>query len=323
MPKTVLRLMAWLARMTTRVRVACTACLACGACLACLVMMAETAVAAPAASTGAGAAIASPTLSRIAQAGELRVGYIPTPGTFAFRNEAGETVGYSIDLCLRVIDKLRRTLNRPDLRVSYRPLAAAERIPLLKSGQIDIECGGNTNTVARQREVDFSYTFFTTGVRFLVRKPMNIERAAGLWRRRIAVPAGTTAQDVVMRLKTEQDVQPVPVATDAEGMRLVEQGQVDAFAQDDVLLYGLLAASAQREALAITGPFITVEPYAFMLPKDDKLFRELVDGVLLGLMQSGELNALYRRWFDNPRLRMPMSVYMRENLRFPNKYGVQ
>lgn len=262
------------------------------------------------------------TLARIAQVGEVNIGYIPTPGTFAFRNEAGETVGYSIELCLRVVDRIKRTLNRPDLRVRYRPLAAADRIPLLKRGEIDIECGGNTNTVARQREVDFSYTFFTTGVRFLVRKPMVVERAAGLWRRRVAVPAGTTAQDIVARLKVEQDVQPVPVATDAEGMRLVEQGQVDAFAQDDVLLYGLLAASPQRDALAITGPFMTVEPYAFMLPKDDKPFRELVDATLLGLIQSGELQTLYRRWFDNDRLRMPMSVYMRENLRFPNKYGV-
>lgn len=286
-----------------------------------LALVAPLCAAAPAAAPVA-ATPQGPTLTRIARTGEVGIGYIPTPGTFAFRNQAGETVGYSMELCMRVVERLRRVLNRPDLQVRYRPLAAAERIPLLKRGEIDIECGGNTNTVARQREVDFSYTFFTTGVRFLVRKPMVVERAAGLWRRRIAVTAGTTAQDIVARLKVEQDVQPVPVATDDEGMRLVEQGAVDAFAQDDVLLYGLLAASQRRDELLITGPFMTVEPYAFMLPKDDKPFRELVDATLLALIRSGELEALYRRWFENDRLRMPMSVYMRENLRFPNKYGV-
>lgn len=263
-----------------------------------------------------------PTLSRIARTGEVRVGYIPTPGTFAFRNEAGDTVGYSIELCLKVVERIRRTLNRPDLRVQFRPLAAAERIPLLTRGVIDIECGGNTNTVARQRDVDFSYTFFTTGVRLLVRQPFTVARAADLWQRRVAATAGTTAHDIVMRLKTEQDLRPISVASDAEGVRLVATGQADAFAQDDVLLYGLLAASTRRGELAITGPFMTVEPYAFMLPKDDRAFRELVDLALLALMRSGELEACYRRWFDNDRMRMPMSVYMKENLRFPNKYGV-
>lgn len=264
----------------------------------------------------------SPTLARIAQRGQVNVGYIPTPGTFAFQDAAGDTTGYSIDLCLRVIERIRQVTKRPDLRVTYRPLNAAERIPLLKQAAIDIECGGNTNTTARQREVDFSYTFFTTGVRFLVRKPLVLDRSASLWRRRVAVPAGTTAEEVINRLAREQDVQPVPVRTDADGLRLVEQGQVDAFAQDDVLLYGLLATSARRDTLAITGAFMTVEPYAFMLPKDDRVFRDLVDAVMRAAIDSGELQALYRKWFDTARLRIPMNVYMKENLRFPNRYGV-
>ena len=277
----------------------------------------------PAAAPAAGpAATGSPTLARIAQRGQVNVGYIPTPGTFAFQDTAGDTTGYSIDLCLRVIDRIRQVTKRPDLRITYRPLAAAERSPLLKQAAIDIECGGNTNTAARQREVDFSYTFFTTGVRFLVRKPLALDRAASLWRRRVAVPEGTTAQEVVNRLAREQDVQPVPVRTDADGLRLVEQGHVDAFAQDDVLLYGLQATSAQRDALAITGAFMTVEPYAFMLPKDDRAFRDLVDAAMRAAIESGELQALYRKWFDTERLRIPMNVYMKENLRFPNRYGV-
>ncbi len=267
-------------------------------------------------------AIEGPTLSRIAQAGVINVGYIPTPGTFAFRNEAGETVGYSIDLCMRVVESVRRTLNRADIRAAFRPLEASERIPLLKSGAIDIECGGNTNTMARQREVDFSYTFFTTGVRFLVKKPCNLERAASLWRRRVAVPKGTTAQDVVVRLKGEQQVEPVPVANDLEGLRLVEAGTVAAFAQDDILLYGLVANSPLKNDLEVCGNFMTVEPYSFMLPKDDAAFRDVVDKTLLSMMRSGELEAAYRKWFDTARLRSPMNVYMKENLRYPNKYGI-
>lgn len=267
-------------------------------------------------------AVEGATLSRIARTGVITVGYIPTPGTFAFRNDAGETVGYSIDLCMRVLENVRRSLNRSEIRTVFRPLEASERIPFLKSGAIDIECGGNTNTVARQRDVDFSHTFFTTGVRFLVKKPCTVEKASSLWRKRIAVPKGTTAQDKVVRLKIEQEVEPVLVANDAEGLRLVEAGTVAAFAQDDILLYGLVVTSKLKDELEVCGAFMTVEPYAFMLPKGDAPFREIVDKTLLSMMQSGEVEAIYRKWFDTARLRAPMNVYMKENLRFPNKYGV-
>lgn len=261
-------------------------------------------------------------LARIARSGTVQVGYIPTPGTFAFRNAAGETVGYSIDVCQRVVQNLRRVLAQPGLRVEFRPLEAAQRIPLLKAGSIDIECGGNTNTVGRQKDVDFSHTLFTTGVRFLARQSVLIDGVPSLWRRRIAVSKGTTAQETMARVQREQELQLVVVANDAEGVRLVEEGKVDAFAQDDVLLYALLAASPKKDSLHVTGRHLTVEPYAFMLPKDDAPLREVVDRTVLALMHSGELAALYRKWFDTDALRIPMSAHMRENIRYPNKYGI-
>lgn len=265
---------------------------------------------------------ASPTLRRIAASGVVRVGYIPTPGTFAFQDAKGDTVGYSIDICQRVIDKLRRALARPDLRPVFRPLRAAERIPLLKAGEIDIECGGNTNTTARQQHVDFSHTFFVTGVRLLAHKSFQAERNADLWKRRIAVSKGTTAESLINQLREEQRLEVVVVNADPEGVALVEERKVDAFAQDDVLLYGLLAGSKRRAELGVTGKFMSVEPYGLMLPKDDAAFRRIVDQVTSELMAGGELLRIYGKWFDTEELRIPMSVYMKENLRFPNKYGI-
>jgi glutamate/aspartate transport system substrate-binding protein len=78
---------------------------------------------------------------------------------------------------MKVVEALRKQLGRPDLRVEFRPLEAAQRIPLLKAGSIDLECGGNTNTVGRQKEVDFSHTLFTTGVRFLARDSVQLDGA--------------------------------------------------------------------------------------------------------------------------------------------------
>lgn len=262
------------------------------------------------------------TLTRISQSGVVQVGYIPTPGTFAFQDAQGQTVGYSIDICMKVIDNLRKTLSRPDLRPAFRPLKPAERIPLLKAGEIDMECGGNTNTATRQKEVDFSHTFFITGVRLLAFKSLKIDRSSDLWQKRVAVSKGTTAETLINQLRGEQSVQVIPVGSDPEGVRLVESGKADAFAQDDALLYGLIANSKQKEQLMITGRFMTVEPYAFMLPKDDLPFREVVDKTMLSLMASGELTTIYRKWFDTEQLRIPMSVYMKENIRFPNKYGI-
>jgi glutamate/aspartate transport system substrate-binding protein len=264
----------------------------------------------------------SATLTRAASRGVIHVGYIPTPGTFAFKDAAGQTVGYSIDLCHRVIENVRQALGRPDLRIAYRPVTPAERIPLLKSGDIDIECGGNTNTVARQRDVDFSYTFFATGVRLLVKRPLEFQGPSSLWRRKIAATKGTTAADIIQRLKAEQEVELLLVPNDDEGVRLVLAGEVAAFAQDDVLLYGLIGGSPNKELLSVSGNFMTVEPYAFMLPKGDKPLRDIVDKTLRGLMHSGEIVDIYRKWFDSDRIRIPLNVHMKENFKFPNRYGI-
>lgn len=265
---------------------------------------------------------ASPTLARIADKGVVNVGYIPTPGTFAFKDERGQTAGYSIDVCWRVIDAVRAELKRPDIQPVFRPVEAAQRIPLLKAGEIDIECGANTNTARRQEQVDFSHTFFLTGARVAVRKGEEVDGPQGLWRKRVAVTRGTTAETLVQQRKPELDLAVVPVSSDAEGMRLLESGQADAFAQDDVLLYALIAQSPARGRLAVSGKFMSVEPYAFMLPKGDAGFTALVDKALLGLIHGGDLATLYRKWFDTDKLRIPMNVYMKENLRFPNKYGI-
>ncbi|MFW5332063.1 amino acid ABC transporter substrate-binding protein [Hydrogenophaga sp. ZJX-1] len=264
----------------------------------------------------------SPALSRMAQSGRIRVGYIPTPGTFAFQDAQGQTVGYSIDICKRVIDRLRLRLARPDLSPEFLPIQASDRIPMLKAGAIDLECGGNTNTLARQKDVDFSHTFFNTGLRLLARKTLRVGRVNDLARKRVAVTRGTTAETRFRKLQLEQGVQVVMVGSDAEGLKLLEEGAVDAYAQDDVLLYGLMALSKLKDELAVSGPFMTVEPYAFMLPKGDLALREVVDRSLLDLMHSGELLSIYRKWFDGERLRIPMSIYMKENIRFPNKYGI-
>ena len=231
-------------------------------------------------------------------------------------------MGYSIDICRRVIDKLRQRLGRPDLTPEFLPIKASDRIPMLKSGAIDLECGGNTNTMARQKDVDFSHTFFNTGLRLLARKTLRVDRPADLSRKRVAVASGTTAETRFKKMQTEQGVLVVTVGSDAEGLKLLEDGTVDAYAQDDVLLYGLMAASRLKDVLAVTGPFMTVEPYAFMLPKGDASLREVVDRTLLDLMRSGDLLSIYRKWFDGERLRIPMSIYMKENIRFPNKYGI-
>lgn len=265
---------------------------------------------------------ASVTLERIASQGAVKVGYVPAPGTFAFETPQGQTVGYSIDLCQRVVDNVRKSLKRPDLKIVYVPLKASQRIPMLKSGDIDMECGTSTNTLARQQEVDFSHTFFNAGVRLLTLKTFTVDNNAALWKKRIAVTKGTTAEALVMRLKTEQNLELLYVDSNEAGLESVEKGAADGYAQDDILLYGLIGESKLKDKLTVTGRFLSVEPYALMLPKGDVPFREVVDKTMLALMSSGEMLQIYNKWFNTDKLRVPMNNYMKDNLRFPNKYGI-
>lgn len=232
----------------------------------------------------------------------------------------GMASGYSVELCNKVLDAVRKELKQSDLKVRYVPVTAADRIAKIKDGQIDIECGNTVNTKSRQTDVSFSYTIFYSGERLMARKGSGVGDMDTLSGKTLAIVKGSTAEKMFTQVRDSQlsSMKLQSFASVADAFKALEANQVAAFAQLDILAEAQRLQSHTPDAYAMTGKALSIEPLALMVRKDDAAFLGLVDKTLAGLYSSGEINAIYDRWFNSGLYQIPMSKLLRDNVLRPN-----
>jgi ABC-type amino acid transport substrate-binding protein len=242
---------------------------------------------------------ASATLTRIRDAGVVRFAFRESAAPFSFRDEAGRARGYSVELCERVADALKKSLALPELRIEWKPVDAASRLPAVAGGDVDVECGTTTVSLARMESVDFSVPIFVDGGSVLVRADAKLATLADLKGKRIAVIAGTTTEQALARQLSEAKASAVlvPVRDAPEGLAQLVAGKVDGYAGDRIVLVALRQRAAKTPALALLGNDFSYEPYALVVRRDDPDFRLAVNRALVGLYRSGEIDAIFQRWF--------------------------
>jgi glutamate/aspartate transport system substrate-binding protein len=271
----------------------------------------------------AGAATAQPndTIDKIRQTKTITIGNREVSRPFSFLNEQKQPVGYAVDLCLKVVEQLRKDYNLPDLKVKYLTLSGAERIPKLVDGSVDMECGATTNTKARQEKVDFSLTYFIAGMKILARKDAGITDPYSLAGKTVALSKGTTSEKLFTQLHDAEvpSMKLVQYPNNAEALKAVVEGKADAFPHDDILLTALLATVPSREAYKLTQTYLSIEPYAVMVRKGDKRLLAAVDRTLGGLYVTGEIYKIYNTWFDTPTLHIPLSRLLQDSITRPSK----
>ena len=263
------------------------------------------------------------TLDKVKGSGSIAVAYRESSIPFSYLDDKAQPTGFGWEICMRIVDEVRRATGRADLKVTTQAVTSANRIPLLVNGTIDIECGSTTNNSDRAKQVAFATNYFYTGTRLLVKAGSPIKGVADLKGRKVVSTTGTTNFRIMRALNEERNLgfELIGAKDHAESQLVVASGRADAFAMDDILLYGLAASSANPREWAVVGESIQVEPYAIMLRKDDPTFKALVDGVLARLMDSGEFERLYTRWFQSPipprgvNLNAPMPAELRDNLK--------
>lgn len=263
------------------------------------------------------------TLDKIKDSGSISLAYRESSIPFSYLDDKAQPVGFGVDICDRIVDEIKKVTGRADLKVTRQAVTSANRIPLLANGTIDLECGSTTNNSERGKQVTFAVNYFYTGTRFLVKADSGIKGLADFNNKVMVSTTGTTNFRIVRNIITEQKlpIELIAAKDHAESALLVESGRAAGFAMDDILLYGLRASAQNPASLAVVGEPIQVEPYAIMMRKDDAGIKKLVDGVLAGLMKSGEFEKLYRKWFMSPippkgiNLNAPMDKALIENLK--------
>ena len=265
----------------------------------------------------AGAQTAPPaltgTLAKVRELGSITIGHRESSIPFSYRSARGEPIGYSIDLCRLLVDAISEEVGRT-ITIKWFPVTSESRIPAVVSGQVDLECGSTTSNLERQKQVGFSPTMFVSGTKLMVKKGSPIRSFRDLAGRRVVVTTGTTNEKTMRELAVKFKIEMVlSVAADhAASFAQLQAGQVDAFATDDVLLYGLLAQNKAQADYVVTGDFLSYDPYGIMFRKGDTQLAQLVDDTFHSLAEDREIERRYTRWFlrklpSGVSLDLPMS----------------
>jgi glutamate/aspartate transport system substrate-binding protein len=238
------------------------------------------------------------TLKKIKESSTFTLGYLTSAPPFSFPGPDKKPVGYSIDLCTHIASKIQQQLGI-NLKLNWVPVTTQNRLEMVASGKVDIECGTTTASLSRQERVDFSLMTFVDGGGLLTKSDFKLHSVADLADKRIAVIPGTTTEPALSKFLKEAfvTVQIVKVKNHVEGLAAVEKGLADAFASDRGILIGLAVTSKDPSQFALPGILFSYEPYGFMMRRNDAAFRLVVNRVLAGLYRSGDIAAIYERWF--------------------------
>lgn len=249
----------------------------------------------------------SQVLSRIAEDGVINVGHRESSVPFAYIGDDGEPIGFSIDLCLNIVEAVEDEIGM-DVEINWVAVNPQTRIPLMANGTIDLECGSTTNKLSRQEQVDYAYTTFITGTKILTKRDSGINSVDDLAGKAIALAQGTTNERAIKAAIEDRNISDVSIQSvrdHSEGFLALETDRVDAYSTDDVLLFGLIDKARNPDDYTVVGEFLSYDPYALMVPKDDSDYRLVVNRTLVGLFSSGEFHEIYDKWFEP--LSIPMS----------------
>ncbi|MCP3751457.1 transporter substrate-binding domain-containing protein [Pseudomonas sp. SBB6] len=273
-----------------------------------------------------------PTLSKIASANSITLGYRDASVPFSYLGDhSGQPMGYSVDLASKIVERVQQKLALPQLKVKYNLVTSQTRIPLVQNGTVDLECGSTGVTAERQKQVAFSYGFIYVKGQLLTANDSGIKRFADLRGKNVVTTAGTTNERYLKSYNVNHkiDMFVISAKDHGEAFQMLQSGRAVAFYMDDALLYGERAKARDPHKWVVVGEEQSREIYSCMVRNDDPQFLALVNSSLGELYSSGEINGIYQRWFEQPippkglNLEFPMSSELKAIIANPVSDPVQ
>ena len=261
------------------------------------------------------------TLAKARNTGALTIAHRESSVPFSYLSARGEPIGYSIELCKKLAEAIGAQIGR-ELAIKWLPVTSESRIEAIASGKADLECGSTTSNLERQKLVGFSPTIFVSGTKLMVKRGSPVKSFRDLAGRTVVVTAGTTNEQTMRDIakKFRLDFKLLVSRDHAESFARVVEGAADAFATDDVLLYGLIAQNKAQGNYQVIGEFLSYDPYGIMYRKGDAQFAALVTAAFHDLAEDGEVERQYKRWFlqrlpSGATIGLPMSPQLETIIR--------
>jgi glutamate/aspartate transport system substrate-binding protein len=241
----------------------------------------------------------SGTLKNVRDSGTITLGYRESSLPFSYLNRRQQPIGYSIDLCREVIEDVSTELDGMDIKIAFSPVTSADRLQKVASGEVDLECGSTTSNAERRKQVAFSPIFFVAGTKLMVPKSSSIASYRDLAGKTAVVTAGTTNEAALRVLSDKQKlgINIITARDHAQSLETLVAGRADAFATDDVLLYGFIATARNGGDLKVVGEFLSYDPYGLAYRRDDPAFAAVVERAFARMASERRLTELYNKWF--------------------------
>ena len=241
----------------------------------------------------------SPTLAAIKSRHTVHLGYRESSPPFSFLDQANRPIGYSLELCQAVVEEIAAAVDDPDLRIEYVKVTSDDRIPAVVQGKIDLECGSTTANAERSKQVAFSPLMFVAGTKLMVAKESTISAPKDLQGKTVVVTKGTTNEQAMHALdkKFNLGLKIVTAGDHEQSYQMLVDGKVDAFATDDILLYGLIARHKSQDKFKVAGDYLSYDPYGIMFRKGEPQLKEIVERTFRKLGTNHDLVPLYNKWF--------------------------
>jgi glutamate/aspartate transport system substrate-binding protein len=241
----------------------------------------------------------SPTLANIKRAHVVRLGYRESSPPFSFLDQANRPIGYSLELCEAIVDEIGVDVDDASLKIEYVKVTSDDRIPVVVQNKIDLECGSTTANAERSRQVAFSPLIFVAGTKLMVPKASTVSGATDLKGKTVVVTKGTTNEQAMHNVdkKFALGLNIIASPDHEQSYQMLVDGKADAFATDDILLYGLIARHKAQDKFRVTGEYLSYDPYGIMFRKGEPQLAAVVERTFRKLGSNRDLIPLYNKWF--------------------------
>lgn len=229
-------------------------------------------------------------VQEIVDRGVLKVGVKVDVPNFGYQNpETNEVEGFEIDLAKAIAKEMFGDENK----IETQAVTAKTRGPLLDSGEVDAVIATFTITDERKLSYNFSTPYYTDAVGLLVKKDGGYKSLKDLDGKTIGVAQSATSKDAIQAEAEKLGIQVkfLEFASYPEIKTALTSGRVDAFAVDRSILAGYV--DDQTEILPDK---FNPQDYGIAIKLDNKELAEYVDGIIVEMKDSGELDKLKSKW---------------------------
>jgi glutamate/aspartate transport system substrate-binding protein len=253
----------------------------------------------PTASAQTSAEGLSPTLANIKKTHVVRLGYRESSPPFSFMDPSNRPIGYSLELCEAIVEEIGIEVDDADLKIEYVKVTSDDRIPAVVQNKIDIECGSTTANAERGKQVAFSPLMFVAGTKLMVPKASTISAPKDLQGKTVVVTKGTTNEQAMHTIdkKFSLGLNIIASPDHEQSYQTLVDGKADAFATDDILLYGLIARHKAQNTYKVVGDYLSYDPYGIMFRKGEPQLTAVVERAFRKLGSNRDLIPLYNKWF--------------------------